>query len=467
MARVCRRTGSGFGWTVLGASAFAFAAVGAVPAFAQSPSPSTSPPVSSPSSSSSTSPTASQLKKVKDACQELINITQSSQSSSSSSGSSANNSNIALKDAENCAAALASLKKRGVNFFEMVKQHTEGGRREIAKEAQETIDVLERQARRAPPNTSGSNETRDGLIFRFMGQGEGSSTKAQSGHQDVGFVTPKMKSTQGSGGLLASWNGSNLVGGNQQLQFLAYVGEGVSHTRLGTTPGLTGDTGTINANALHYGGGFTYSLVNFYMTGLVEGQSGSTRANNFSSGENNRYGTDGFSADLTAGWTWKLFGVAPPARITKAPPVIGEGIRSVWLDVSAHIGYDRFRGDSFTDSTGLTTGALIERYGTVGAAAKIYWLTVGRLGNSMVVWTPYLGVTYDHEFSYSHTLAVPAMGEVFTFLQAHDYVGGQVGTILYFSSAVSASAEAYVKTSSDTTIYGGMLSLKYALLPPR
>jgi hypothetical protein len=228
-------------------------------------------------------------------------------------------------------------------------------------------------------------------------------------------------------------------------------------------------TSSIRRDIYTLGGGFHYDIGDFYLGGVLGGDWGggdvttntAPAAGGFSTGS---FTSHGFMTAANFGKVFTLFdsvSYASPRLLTKAPPkpVAGSTLK---LDLSGYVGYKDEQISGFVDSSGFWTGVEQLNYSFAGVRAKLYLTWVdGRL-----TWMPFVTVSADRQFAYSHTLNIPNQpaqaADILYFGSAQSSLRTELGIDFLDVSGVRYGISGYYSHSSEIETVGGKA---YVVLP--
>jgi hypothetical protein len=146
-----------------------------------------------------------------------------------------------------------------------------------------------------------------------------------------------------------------------------------------------------------------------------------------------------------------LVGTIAPNRISKARQKISGGY-TVFLDLSGHVGFFRQHDNGFT--------------GYTGAKARL----VAAVADRGLTWMPFVGVTVDRQFGFSHTFDIPAQAatlfDTLLISQSNTFWGAELGLDTVFRGSATFGAKTYYLSSADTHTVGGVMFLKIPFWQP-
>jgi hypothetical protein len=229
------------------------------------------------------------------------------------------------------------------------------------------------------------------------------------------------------------------------------------------TPGVV-SAGSIRRNDYTLAGTVDYGIDTIYFSGRAAvnwSHADVTNAVLQSQGDTTGVG---YQLSAAAGKIFPLFNStgANPAMFVKAAPRSAGG-HALFLDLNGGFGYFNMRDNGFTDSSGFIYGTEQLAYWTAGARANL----VAAFPTGRATWLPYIGVTFDQQFSFRHTFDIPnqaaAVADTFNFDQGRTWWGVQGGLNVFDRGGVKVGLNAYYRASSDTSIVGGNFFLKVPL----
>jgi hypothetical protein len=245
----------------------------------------------------------------------------------------------------------------------------------------------------------------------FSERNSGYRTSDTSGAIAPGSQAPGFNTSGGGGGFTGKYDASRSLGfsGNDRLLFglnFDYQRENTSYGTSVLTPGMA-SAGSLRADVYSLTGAVAYSIDRFHASGTVSYDWTYTAiTNNLDGGTGSTTG-QGYGLDAAAGYTLPLLnttGVTRSVIPTKAiPPAVYSGY-AMFLDLSGHVSYADNWNNGYTDSSATTFGTERASFTDLGVNAN-FTTVIPRASFS---WMPYLGVSLDHEFGFSHTLDIPA-----------------------------------------------------------
>jgi len=161
-------------------------------------------------------------------------------------------------------------------------------------------------------------------------------------------------------------------------------------------------------------------------------------------------------------------GRAAGAAFLDAPVVsMSRGLAALQLDVRAHISTGEQRNALFTDTAGTTWGDNIVLTSAVGVKATLYapWIW------NAVPLTPFVSIGFDHDFSYSSSLNVPAqpnftVGDAITLFDPVRTSGSvEAGLEIASLRNMSRMTSSFVRFGGSFSETGGTMSLRVAFSP--
>jgi hypothetical protein len=202
-----------------------------------------------------------------------------------------------------------------------------------------------------------------------------------------------------------------------------------------------GPVGSARSDDYTFIGAAAYRQGNFYTIGQLGGGFAPTSITNAATGGTGGSTSGSFLSDLKIGY---LFPLIDPRRA-------GWGLS---LDVSGHGGYLENTLGGFVDSVGTATGSTQAHSGLVGGEAKLS----AAFARGGLMWTPYIGVTFDDWVGLHDTNNIPG-GGVLTLQEGEAFWGGEGGLAAASPNGVKVTVSGFYKASSTTTIGGGSVSL--------
>lgn len=301
----------------------------------------------------------------------------------------------------------------------------------------------------------------------------GNSVTDNAGAVAPGSVAPGFHAVDTGGGFNLTADGARLfsLNGNQRL-LLGLTGDyRRNNADFGTSPlvpGLT-TTGSVRRDVYTVTGSVDYAISSFYLSGLagVDVSHADITNNIGTAGAEGNTGGGGYDLNVTVGNVFPLFGTAAPnpAAIVKAPRPATGGYNT-FLDLSGHYGYRHERDDGYTDSTGFAYGTEQLSYSDLGARARL----IAVIPNYGWSWAPFVGLTVDRQFGFSHTFDIPAQAglaaDTYNFAQGNTFWGVEGGLNLLTRGSATFGAKAFYQSSSDTHTTGGSLFVKIPLWEP-
>jgi len=212
-----------------------------------------------------------------------------------------------------------------------------------------------------------------------------------------------------------------------------------------------------DVGSTYFGGGYAGDWGNGSLTDNVLNGTGSFKSH-------------GYVAAAYLGRVFTLFDgisyVSPPFH-TKEPPKPVAGY-SLQLDVTRYAAYVNERIDGFTESQGFAWGDERKRYWSAGGRAKLFWTLPG----GRWTWSPFVAATLDSQFSFSHTVDIPAQALHGVALDAdtlftggaQTFWGGQIGVDVLDVSGVKFGINGYYRDSSQYQDAGGRAYIKFPFL---
>jgi hypothetical protein len=202
-----------------------------------------------------------------------------------------------------------------------------------------------------------------------------------------------------------------------------------------------GPVGSARSDDYTFIGAAAYRQGNFYTIGQLGGGFAPTSITNAATGGTGGSASGSFLSDLKVGY---LFPLIDPRRA-------GWGLG---LDVSGHGGYLENTLGGFVDSLGAATGSTQAHSGLVGGEAKL----TAAFTRGGLMWTPYIGVTYDDWVGFHDTNNIPG-GGVLTLQEGGVFWGGEGGLAVAWPTGVKVTVSGFYKESSTTTFGGGTVGL--------
>lgn len=278
---------------------------------------------------------------------------------------------------------------------------------------------------------------------------------------------PGSRTTDVGGGASSAFNLSHTfnLSGNQRL----VVGGAARYDSLRTTfgpdssaPGLA-SAGAVNESAFSVAGMARYYVGTTYLGVLVAGNWGRDSLSDNLTPATGSFHTSGYGDGISAGHTFTLFdsrSVDTRVVPTKAPPKPIGGY-AVELDVSGHLDYNWAKADGFTDSSGFVWGDQNLRYWTAGAQAQLTWI----IPTPQLTWRPFLAATVSSDFSYSNTVDIPAqtgaLADTLFIGGPQTFGGARAGISAQAKNGIIVGAQAFYQRSSEYSVTGGQVFLRY------
>jgi len=282
-----------------------------------------------------------------------------------------------------------------------------------------------------------------------------------------GSTTPTSRETGGGGGVTGSYDASNLVGPAQTLIVKGSFNYEQTNTIFGAFPGAGTGAGSTQHTDYGFTGSAVYTNNNNYLSGKVGYSFG--RGSEFMTvdGSSGSFGTNGYFVDATAGHVFILVNTINTASpmYNKAPVKPADGY-ALGLDLSGHIGYQSNQDNGFVDSVGFVYGTERVLFGDGGLQAKL----MAQIPRGSVTWVPYVGVTGDWQFGFSHTFLFPVQaalptGDVVNFTQGTSAVGAQLGLDARWQNGWIVGVNGFYSHTSNIDIAGGKAFLKIPFGP--
>lgn len=312
------------------------------------------------------------------------------------------------------------------------------------------------------------SDSANGLVGNasvFGVHNSGYAVTDSAGTLAAGTLAPGFRALDYGGGLKAVIDGSRAfaLSSNQQLLFglnFDYHHDQMDFGSSALTPGLS-SAGSVARDIYTLAAGVKYIFDTFYVSGRASFDwSNAGITNNADGGTGNTTG-DGYTLSAALGKVFPLINTtgASPAILTKAP-LQSAGGYATFLDVSGHGGYLNDRDGAFTDTSGFVYGTEQVSFGDIGGKVKL----IAVVPDSRFAWMPYVGVSVDQQFGFSHTFEIPAQAaaaaDTYYFDQATTFWGVQAGLNIIDRGGVTAGVSAFYTASADTEIVGGNVFVK-------
>jgi hypothetical protein len=285
----------------------------------------------------------------------------------------------------------------------------------------------------------------------------------------IGQTVSSRTTDIGAGGA-AFWNGSKTfdLGANQRLLIGGIFRFDSLQRTFDNDPlaPAVGSAASERRDLYTFAGMFCYYAGSAYVGAAFGGNWGHGDWADHVAGATGNFKSHGYLTTATIGNVFTLIDTrSAPSRVlpTKESARQASGGYALQLDVDAHIAYAKDQIGGFADSSGFVWGDEQVRYWAAGGRARLF-MTVpsGRL-----VWTSYVAGTIDSEFSFSHTLNIPAqtmqIPDTIFYGGAQTFWGGRLGVDVLDLSGIRFGAEGYFQQSSQYQIAGGQAYVRFPL----